>query len=337
MMHGCEFSVVTGDVVERILREDPGAIVAAVSRAYLAHEASEAVSLPSQFLRFADTPDARIISLAGSLDYGSPVSGIKWIGSYPGNVAAGLPRASAVLVLNRRDTGQPFALLEGSVISASRTAAAAVLAAERIGRLPSRSCTLGIVGCGLIARHTLDMLTRTGWSFEQVLVHDASAESAQRFADRAAESIQAPVRVAAVESLLASSRLILFTTTAVKPHIDDPKLFQRDATVLHMSLRDLSPEVILACANLVDDVDHCLRASTSVHLAEQAVQHRRFLVGTIGQLLRGELTLPDDRPIVLSPFGLATLDIAVGRYVYEQAVSRGLAHRIDGFFPALMH
>ena len=39
--------------------------------------------------------------------------------------------------------------------------------------------------------------------------------------------------------------------------------------VLHVSLRDLAPEILLTATNIVDDVEHCQKASTSTHLAEQ--------------------------------------------------------------------
>jgi N-[(2S)-2-amino-2-carboxyethyl]-L-glutamate dehydrogenase len=47
--------------------------------------------------------------------------------------------------------------------------------------------------------------------------------------------------------------------------------------VLHVSLRDLAPEILLASANVVDDVEHCLKANASAYLAGQLTGNRDFL------------------------------------------------------------
>ena len=97
---------------------------------------------------------------------------------FPENVAAGVPRASAVLILNDHDTGYPFACLEASIISATRTAASAALAADWLSRSRPRPTRVGFVGAGLIARYIHTFLAGTGWSFDEVGVHDLSTSSA---------------------------------------------------------------------------------------------------------------------------------------------------------------
>ena len=105
--------------------------------------------------------------------------------------------------------------------------------------------------------------------------------------------------------------------------------------VLHVSLRDLAPEIILASTNFVDDVEHCLKANTSPHLAEQLTGNRDFLQGTLGDLMAGRAPAPADRPLIFSPFGLGVLDLAVGKYVYDEVARAGDLHVIDDFFHEL--
>ena len=102
--------------------------------------------------------------------------------------------------------------------------------------------------------------------------------------------------------------------------------------VLHVSLRDISPEIILASSNIVDDVDHCLTANTSPHLAEQQTGNRDFIQGTIAELMAGKVTLPDDRPIIYSPFGLGVLDLAVGKHIYDEVSRAGSLQVVEDFF-----
>jgi N-[(2S)-2-amino-2-carboxyethyl]-L-glutamate dehydrogenase len=102
-----------------------------------------------------------------------------------------------------------------------------------------------------------------------------------------------------------------------------------------VSLRDLAPEILLASTNILDDVDHCLKAGTSAHLVEQMVGHRDFVDGTLADVMEGRVAVPDDRPVVFSPFGLGVLDLAVGKYVYDELAHSGQLHEIDNFFSEL--
>ena len=127
----------------------------------------------------------------------------------------------------------------------------------------------------------------------------------------------------------------MFATVAGAPHVTEPAWFAHNPLVLHVSLRDLSPEIVLASTNIVDDVEHCLKADTSPHLAEQLTGNRDFVHGTLADVMTGRVTPATDRPLVFSPFGLGVLDLAVGRFVHDEVARAGELHVVDDFFHEL--
>jgi len=317
-----------------VLRGRETEILELVAATYRLHGAGDSVNPPSYFLRFPDRPSSRIIALPASIGGPTRVDGLKWVSSFPENVAAGVPRASAVLILNDHDTGYPFACLEASIISATRTAASAALAADQLSRDRGRPKRIGFVGVGLIARYIHTFLVGSGWSFDEVSVHDLSADSAAGFRGYLEQSGTAG-RVTvydSAEQVIRSSDLVVFATVAATPHVSDLSWFDHNPVVLHVSLRDLAPQILLASTNVVDDVDHCLKANTSPHLAEQLTGNRDFLHGTLDDVMAGRVTIPADRAVIFSPFGLGVLDLAVGKYVYDTVVASGDLQVIDDFF-----
>jgi N-[(2S)-2-amino-2-carboxyethyl]-L-glutamate dehydrogenase len=328
-----QFAVVSGTQVQRALAGREKEIVELVETTYRLHGAGDSVNPPSYFLRFADRPNSRIIALPASIGGPSRVDGLKWISSFPDNVAAGLPRASAVLILNDPDTGYPFACLESSIISATRTAASAAAGADWLSRGRERPRRIGFVGTGLIARYIHAFLAATGWSFDEVGVHDLSADSAAGFRGYLERSGADRITVyERAEHLIESSDPVVFATVAGRPHVHDPSWFGHNPLVLHVSLRDLAPEILLGATNIVDDVEHCLKADTSPHLVEQLTGNRHFLAGTLDDVMARRITIPHNRPVIFSPFGLGVLDLAVGKFVYDEIARDGTLQVVDDFF-----
>jgi len=72
---------------------------------------------------------------------------LKWITSFPGNPARGLPTVNGVVCLSDARTGLPLALLDAPAVTALRTGAVAAVAALALARSDAHS--VGIVGCGL--------------------------------------------------------------------------------------------------------------------------------------------------------------------------------------------
>src|SRR5438874_9334390 len=59
---------------------------------------------------------------------------LKWVTSFPGNPVRGLPTVAGVVLVSNADTGELEGMLEAGAVTALRTGAAAVLAAETLGR-----------------------------------------------------------------------------------------------------------------------------------------------------------------------------------------------------------
>jgi N-[(2S)-2-amino-2-carboxyethyl]-L-glutamate dehydrogenase len=329
-----DLSIINGKTVSDIIRAHRCDCIRIVQEAYLAHAHGRSINPDSYFLRFPEKPDCRIIALPAYLGDGFDVAGLKWIASYPRNVQRGFPRASAVLVLNDYETGYPFAILESSIISAARTAASAVLAAHWLNGQSNRARSLGIVGTGFIARYIYEFLIETGWTIDEVRLHDRSPAESEKFRSGACrlEHHQSVTIDSDVTRLVRTCDLLVFTTVASTPYVADTTLFAHNPLVLHISLRDLAPEMLLASQNIVDDVEHVMKANTSPHLTEQKTGDRSFVTGTLADVITGRCRVDRSRPVIFSPFGMGILDLAVGKWVYDQAVAACRDLRLSDFF-----
>ena len=179
-----------------------------------------------------------------------------------------------------------------------------------------------------------EFLIGTGWEIEQVLLYDSSPYESEKFRTTVCRPEQhKSITVASdVTQLLRASDLIVFTTVASAPHITDTAVFEHNPVVLHISLRDLAPEILLRSQNVVDDVDHVMKANTSPHLTEQLTGSRSFVTGTLADIVLGHTSVDRSRPVIFSPFGMGILDVAVGKWVYDQAVAAGQDLRLNDFF-----
>lgn len=335
-MSDSELLIIGNAEVLSLLADRELDIVRLVQEAYEAHGQGHS-SLPhSVFLRFPNDQRNRIIALPGHLDGKFNIAGIKWISSFPGNHEIGQDRASAVVILNSMATGRPFSILEGSIISAKRTAASAALAARHL-QSDEKATVLSLIGCGVINFEVARFVLAACPEVKTLAVFDKDKSTAEQFKNKCEQEFE-EVEVRLVDelnSLLSGAKLISLATTASEPYIFDLSMCAEDCTVLNVSLRDLAPEVILASDNVVDDVDHICRAQTSVHLAEQVVGHRDFIRCTLAEVTSGIARPRQERtkPVIFSPFGLGVLDLALGQLVYELARKEKLGTSMGEFLP----
>jgi 2,3-diaminopropionate biosynthesis protein SbnB len=328
--------VLRGHEVQALLQGRELELIELVGHAYAVHAGNQSALPHSVFLRFPDDEFARVIALPAYLGGDFAAAGIKWVASFPSNLEKGLDRASAVIVLNSIENGRPEAIIEGSLISAQRTAASAALAARCLHN--HEPTMIGLLGCGVINFEILRFLKAIYTGIDTLVISDVELERAELFKQKCIR-LDPKLKVIVEpdpQALLRSCSLLSLATTVIEPHIFDLSGCVPGSTILHISLRDFSPEVILANDNVVDDIDHVCRAKTSIHLAQQLAGNTEFIRGTLADVLSGKAPTKRDPAAhtIFSPFGLGILDIAVARLLLRLAHDKKQGTVIESFLPA---
>jgi len=321
-----DLSIVSGSMVRSILDGREDLVLDAVTNAYLAHASGQTRSPRTQPLF---TSGGRFFAMPASIDDAQPIVGVKWVGSFVGNLTAGGERASATLIVNDAITGRPVALVDGTLISAKRTAAGAAIAL-RLLATPGPLGSLGLVGCGPINYEVLRFVNHV-LPVTRVQLVDLDPDRVEAFAARVRAEFPAVTPVAStLDEVLESAEAVSFATNTSVPHIHSVP--DRPFVILHLSLRDLAPAVIAGAYNIVDDVEHVCSARTSVHLASEELGHTGFIRGTIADLLSGALRYERPAgPTIVSPFGMAILDLAVLRAVMALTENHPQLTRVPNF------
>ena len=332
-----ELLIITGNEVNSLLEGREKEIMQLVGEAYKTHEQGESALPESPFLRFPDNKLNRIIAKPAFLGGSFNVAGIKWVASFPGNLQHGIDRASATLVLNSVSTGRPEVFMDASIINGQRTAASAALTAQYL-HADHTLTAAGLLGCGFINFETVRFLIAAFPNLRRLVLYDIDSGRADFFKEKTLqqfEQIEEVIIAKDIATMLSQTELVSLATTVGTPYLADISPLSKGSTILNISLRDLEPEIILQCDNVVDEIDHVCSAQTSLHLAEQQVGHRDFIRCSLASILLGkEPARKATTDIsIFSPFGLGILDIALAQMVAKLAAETGKGVKIPSFLP----
>ena len=109
---------------------------------FVQYESGEWAMPPKVYLAVPPAGDFRAMPAKGG-----GLAILKWVTSFPGNPARGLPVVMGMICVSSAETGEPLALIDVRAVTALRTGAVAAVAAQELAREDAR--TAGIVGCGL--------------------------------------------------------------------------------------------------------------------------------------------------------------------------------------------
>ena len=249
--------------------------------------------------------------------------GVKTVNIFPGNGALGLPGVHASYALFDARTGQPLATLDGSELTARRTAAASALAASFLARPDARHLLL--VGAGRVASLVCEALRTVRPGIDTVRVWNRHPAAAQALAERLrAQGLHAAV-APDLQAATAQAHIISCATLSTEPLIRGTWLAPGTHLDLIGSFTPAMRESDGAClarGRVFVDTEEALAKSGDVL---QAVADGDFdtarLQATLAQLCRGTQAGRGaaDEITVFKSVGTALEDLAAAALVWGGA------------------
>ncbi len=281
---------------------------------------------------------ARSLNMPGSVAWVPPVVGTKIINSSLANKSRGVARASGVTMLFEPETARPVFMASASPISALRTAAVTLLAALLVARHPVES--VAIIGAGEIGSAHAAMLGSRLIDLSELRLYDADSARACELADlldlrRERPGVKIAV-MAGAEPAIRGADLVVTCTTATRGYIPRSWLAP-GVVVVNVSLDDLKEDAVLEADRILVDSWDLVRHD------ERRLLGRLYRAGVVvGPLdsTRGAARCVDaeikdvladpacgrrarDDVVVVNPFGMSVLDLALAREIYDLAREHG--------------
>jgi ornithine cyclodeaminase/alanine dehydrogenase-like protein (mu-crystallin family) len=237
---------------------------------------------------------------------------LKWVTSFPGNPAQGLPTVSGLVVLSDASTGVVEAVLEAGSVTALRTGAAAVLAAETLGRTGGSAAVVGAGVNGRAAARTFAALGR------EVAVWDLDEERAR------ATAAELGVSVGASRSDALAADVVVTVTPGKEILLPEGSL--RPGQHVSLMGADGPGKAEIAVAEIARAHVFCDEWEQASHGGELAAAVEagaiaRSDVTELGAVLDGkaEGRRTEDEITIFDSTGLAIQDLAIAIAAYERA------------------
>jgi len=231
---------------------------------------------------------------------------LKWVTSFPGNPAKGLPTVTGLVLLSDASNGMLKAVLDAAAVTALRTGAAAVLAAETLGRADAE--TAAVIGAGVNGKATAQTFVARG---RRTLLWDVDQARAEEVAQRiGAETASSPEEALAADLLVTVTRgrEIVLGEGSLQPGQHASLMGADGPGKAEIAVAELA-RVRVFC----DDWEQASHNGDLVHAVEAGLLGREdvgqlgdVLIGTAdGRQSDGDITLFDSTGLAIQDLGIA--------------------------------
>jgi len=263
------------------------------------------------------------------------VFGTKIISLFPENWKRNLPVLKGLMILNDGETGEPLALLNGSKLTALRTAA---VGSTSIRHLTTENVqSLGIIGAGVQGYHQA-LLANAVRKFAELRLFDLSRKRAEDLSKRLSKELPGlTIQVSPdTKTLVQKSDVIITATDSESPVIpDDAELLKGKHFVGIGSYKPFMKEYPASLFSVVEEVfidtEHALKESGDLIEPLKKGLLRKDQIFTLGRIVTGQMDRDSfvSKTSFFKSVGMALFDVMAGHLIYEKAQKKGLGLEIS--------
>lgn len=258
------------------------------------------------------------------------IAGLKWAGGFWDNRRRGLPSVMGQIVLTEPSSGRCLAVMDGSWITAIRTAAVTAVAARYLVGRPIRSVAL--CGAGVQGRTHLRVFDRL-FGPSEFRVHDVDRQALHAFAVEATKIVRAKIRACeSVQEATSNADVVVTATDARTPFLRASYLTSGSLVCAIGSYSEIHDDVVeWATVTVVDDMEQVKHRGNLARLFDNGRIREEDISFHLGEIVAGKVSLaeiPKENKLVVL-IGMGSEDMAVAKEAYNRAVERGVGVRFS--------
>jgi alanine dehydrogenase len=329
-MRQAEMLILSEKEVRRLLDIDE--LIEALEQAHLQFSTGKAVMPVRQVVPLPQI-NGRITSMPAYLSENGAL-GMKVVTFFPENAAQKLPAILATIHLYSAETGRLAAILDGTYITAVRTACASAMATKALAN--AKTPVLGILGAGVQARAHIRALGKVR-QIECVKVYSPSGKNAQRLKEEMESETKIKIEpIKTAEAAVREADLLVTATTAKEPILKSDWLkpgAHINAVGSHRpDLREIDGATMKRAKLIVDSRAAIMAECGDVLLAikDGAIEAGDASV-EIGEVLAGKKpgrTNAEEITLYKS-VGIAIQDVATARLVFQKARQQNAGFEVE--------
>jgi alanine dehydrogenase len=249
--------------------------------------------------------------------------------NFPGNRQQhGLPTIQGVIIVMDIERGTPLGILDSTLITTLRTAAATAVAATYLARTDSRTIT--IIGCGIQGAAHLEALLRVR-PLARAFAYDADSNISLRFAHEMRQRLGVDVaQTRSIADAVAESDIVVTCTPSRSPILDashrHPGLFIAGVGADNPEKHELAPELLAQSLVVPDILDQAATMGDLHHAIAAGILTRDDIHGELADVICGRAPgrTTDDEVFVFDSTGTALQDVVAASVALSRAVERGV-------------